>query len=478
MGRSFVAKAVSTMLLFALPGCFYLGADAVDAFPGVLTIHAQPAGPVAGVPASGEDLALARVASAPSAKKADAGRAELEAAMNAPASLPVVNGHLAYTVVDAKTGQVIAERDASTPRAPASTMKLVTALAATRVLGPDHRFSTTAVLSGSTLTLVGGGDMYLSADGSRTKDGLPRASLGTLADQTARHLKAAGATSVTLRVDDTYFAHDPVNPAWGDNGPSGGWVAPIMTLGIDGGRKDGTPYGPKSTDPAMDAARVYRAELEKRGIRVSADPARAQAPANATRVARIESAPLNVVVEHTLLMSDNTMAELLARHTAKALGLPTTVEGAKSAVRKELEAVLAESGVPLDGTVIADNSGLSTSNRLSPSLLAHINAWAASSAPPDVRDMFAHVPVGGLSGTLAERFGGAKAVSGKGIVRGKTGYLGGVSSLSGTTVLADGRLVGYCIYVYGFDGAAAKEAKAAVDQIAAAMVNVAPKAGS
>ena len=55
-------------------------------------------------------------------------------------------------------------------------------------------------------------------------------------------------------------------------------------------------------------------------------------------------------------------------------------------------------------------------------------------------------------------------------MRGKTGYLGGSSTLAGTVVLADGRTAGFSIVVHGFDGADADAARAAVDDVAAEMV--------
>src|SRR6478735_9394748 len=68
-------------------------------------------------------------------------------------------------VQDAATGQVLFERGADEARVPASNMKLLTAGAALRVLGPDRRFST-RVLAGPTpgsVVLTGGGDVLLGA---------------------------------------------------------------------------------------------------------------------------------------------------------------------------------------------------------------------------------------------------------------------------------------------------------------------------
>ncbi|MGO2585315.1 MAG: D-alanyl-D-alanine carboxypeptidase, partial [Brachybacterium tyrofermentans] len=61
----------------------------------------------------------------------------------------------------------------------------------------------------------------------------------------------------------------------------------------------------------------------------------------------------------------------------------------------------------------------------------------------------------------------------RGLVRGKTGYLGGAATLAGVVVLPDGRTAGYSIVVHGFDGADAVAAREAVDAVAAEMVKVA-----
>ncbi|MDO5644139.1 MAG: D-alanyl-D-alanine carboxypeptidase [Dermabacter sp.] len=472
MADSVRTRVLAALVALALPASFYVYGDVVDAFPGPLTLRAEAAGPVEGVPADGEAYALLSPSADASASPAvtPVSAADLNAALAPVAALPVVEGHLAYAIVDADSGEVIAESDASEARTPASTMKLLTALSAIRAFDADQTFTTSATLEGSHVSLVGGGDMLLARGYGETREGVSRASLAELADLTATAAQQAGLSEVTLGVDDTYFAHDPLNPAWGSNGPAGGWVAPIMALGVDGGRLDGSAYGRKSEDPAMDAGRIFAELLAQRGVSVNGEVARQPSGPAAQNVGSVSSAPLSDWIEHTLLYSDNTVAELLARHVAKQKGQPSTVQGARDAVSADLTSLAAAEGFAVDGLVIADNSGLSVDNRVAPQFLAHLCAWAAGGAPPEVRAVFAMVPVGALTGTLTERFEEDGAEAGRGIVRGKTGYLGGVASLAGTAVLADGRTVGYSILVHGFEGSEASAARAAVDQAATAMV--------
>ena len=96
--------------------------------------------------------------------------------------------HLAdlRAVVSPPTGPPVLDDGRGTSM-PASTLKLLTATAALEALGPDRTFATRVVADGgSRLTLVGGGDPFLT--GKRPTDPAARgvASLQTLAEATAR----------------------------------------------------------------------------------------------------------------------------------------------------------------------------------------------------------------------------------------------------------------------------------------------------
>src|SRR4051794_14755142 len=79
---------------------------------------------------------------------------------------------------------------------PASTLKLLTCLAALKALGPEHRFTTSVVRRGGQVVLVGGGDPLLTV---RDHGDYPHeADLTTLARQTARALGKRHRTKVRL----------------------------------------------------------------------------------------------------------------------------------------------------------------------------------------------------------------------------------------------------------------------------------------
>ncbi|MFC0674090.1 D-alanyl-D-alanine carboxypeptidase/D-alanyl-D-alanine-endopeptidase [Brachybacterium hainanense] len=456
-------RPLAFVLCAAVPVGFYAVGDATDAFPGVLTLVQEDTGTDFRPPAQAEELPRADPAAMiplASPSVVDGTGASLDARMSAHAELPVVHGGLAYAVVDAQTGTVLAEREADSALVPASTLKLLSAAAVLRARSGEDTLATRAQLDGSTLTLIGEGDMFLTDQ-----------RLGELADQAAAMVAEHGGGPVALVLDDTFIT-EGTNPAWGANGPAGGWVSPVAALAIDEGRLDGEQYGAKSADPAGDAAERFAQLLRERGVEVTGDVTRGRAaPQDAAKPeVRIESAPLEEIVRHVLTISDNTGAELLAYLVADARGAEMTPSGASGAVEAEIRDLAAQLGIPeadLDALEIHDGSGLSVQNRVPPRLFAVVLGEVASGGAPELEPLLYDVPIGGLTGTLAERFGEPDAASARGIVRGKTGYLSGTATLAGVTTLPDGRTVTFMIAVHGFESTQASEAREAVDLVAA-----------
>lgn len=458
-----VWRTTAIVLCAAVPVSFYTLGDIADAFPGVLTTVRVEQGPAAGPRAQAEDwerrdagLPTAEIAPTPDPALGE----DLAARMGAHADLPVVDGRLAFSVVDAETGTEVAARDADAALVPASTLKLLTAAAVLRLYTGDEVLTTRAVVDSGTVTLVGGGDMTLSEDDLRT-----------LATEAAQLAQDQGSTEVTVELDASLISGGH-NPAWGDNGTGGGWVAPTAALALDQGWLDDHQYGVKSVDPAGDAARRFAELLGEAGLQVNGEIAAGVAPPDAPS-AQVESEPISELVRHMLLISDNTTAELLAHLVALARDEPTTPVAAANAVEAEITELAAELAVPRDtveAMQILDGSGLSRDNRVPPALLSAVLADIASGGVPRLEQILYDVPIAGLTGTLAERFEGDGTFGARGIVRGKTGYLGGAATLAGVAVLADGRTAGYSIVVHGFDGADAQAARAAVDRVAAELV--------
>lgn len=366
-------------------------------------------------------------------------------------------------VVDVATGRRLYASRADTAVAPASTVKLVTAAAALSALGPDHRIET-RVLRGDgdgrpSVVLVGGGDPTLSA--SR---------LAELAEETAQALRPAGKdddrpVKVAVRYDTRLYSGPRRHPI-GDN-PN---IAPVSALMVNEGRLDDSGSGPapRSRHPARDAAESFAAQLRKRGVRTVGEPAATKRRATGEELADTHSAPLSSLVERMLTHSDNDLGEALARQVAVARDAPASFRGAGRAVRAEL----ARLRLPLAGVRFADGSGLNRANRVTAELLTRLLVRAAEPGRPELRPVLTGLPVAHFSGTLRDRYDdeggdGPDTAPAAGRVRAKTGTLTGVTSLAGTVVDADGRLLAFAFL--SADGSDRVAGHAALDRLAAAL---------
>jgi D-alanyl-D-alanine carboxypeptidase/D-alanyl-D-alanine-endopeptidase (penicillin-binding protein 4) len=352
---------------------------------------------------------------------------------------PELGKSVSFDILDPLTGEHLMTHGASTPRTPASTAKLLTAAAALTALGPATTLPTTTVLGSrpGQVVLVGGGDVLLSTGKSAADQVNGHAGLATLAKQTAKALKSQGSTKIRLALDDRIFTGPSSAPGWASTDVDDGFVAPIMPLEINAGRITATHYSQRSSDPALAAARIFGRLLKDQGIAVSGSVSRAAAPAQAVRLGQVRSAPISGLVEYALTESDNTVAETLGRLVAAKAGRPAGFAEVGPAVLAEDQKI----GVPVTGAVMSDGSGLSASSRVPSLALTGVLALAAGPDQPQLRSILSGMPIAAVSGTLADRFTSSTQQAAAGVVRAKTGTLTGVTSLAGTVLDADGRLL-------------------------------------
>jgi len=436
-----VARAGRTIgvaaLVVVLAGGAYTTADAYDVVPGFVTLAPEPA-PAAPFP------------SAPGATTTGAGAtvlADLDTAAAAPDPDQVqalVQGlagdarlgpTVGVLVADALTGEVLGAHAGDEARTPASTAKLVTGVAALTRLGADRTFDTTVRQgTGDQIVLVGGGDMMLAAGAGDPDAVNGRAGLADLAALVAVQLRLAGRDTVTLGVDDTLFSGPATAPGWDPADLAMGFVAPVAPLAVDIAKISAGEYPPRRTDPAMHAATEFAARLGEAGITVTGTPARVSAPATGDVLGVVSSAPVPEVAQYFLDTSDNTITEVVARMVALDLGLPGSFEGATQAVLRTVQTL----GVDTAGATLADASGLADGSALPPRMLLGLLELVVDPAHPELREVSNGMPIGGLTGTLSDRFRSGDAT---GLVRAKTGSLTSVTSLAGSVLDADGRLL-------------------------------------
>jgi D-alanyl-D-alanine carboxypeptidase/D-alanyl-D-alanine-endopeptidase (penicillin-binding protein 4) len=392
--------------------------------------------------------------------------AELAAALGPAALAPGLGKHVGIAVADPASPALLFDLHAGDAFAPASTNKVVTAVAALTALGPDDRFAT-RVRQGPnsgptpTIVLVGGGDPTLSTQGPPADPGYRPASLDELAAGTATALRARGVNSVTLGYDASLFAGPGLNPTWAP-GYTDGNVAPVTALMVDEGRaKAADDLSPRVSDPAAVAAAAFADRLTAHGIQVTGKPAPAAAGSGA-ELARVTSPRLADLVEHMLTVSDNDLAEALLRQVALADGKPATFQGGVAAARDELGRL----GLDLTGLNVLDGSGLSRADRITPAFEVRVLSAAAADGHPELRAALTGLPVAGFTGTLAEdgRYTLPPSLAGAGLVRAKTGSLTGVVTLAGLVRDNSGQLLAFSLMADSAPDTAA--ARAAVDRLA------------
>ena len=149
-------------------------------------------------------------------------------------------------------------------------------------------------------------------------------------------------------------------------------------------------------------------------------------PKSATfELAAVESPPLSQLLVETNQNSNNLYAEALLR----TLGVNSNTSKSTATAEIGLAVVketLTKLGVDPAGYVLADGSGLSRHNLVSPEAIAQtLSVMALSPLAPIYR---ASLSVAGINGTLQNRF---RETAAEGILQGKTGTMSGVVALSG-----------------------------------------------
>ena len=228
-----------------------------------------------------------------------------------------------------------------------------------------------------------------------------------------------------------------------------GAAAEVLRLGID--------------DPADYAASRLAALLRERGVRVTGgvtvrhrplsgndDPVRRGTvpPASAPPVpplAQLTPAPLAEDVRITNKVSQNLHAELLLRRLGRVRGSGSIADG-----QAMVRAMLDKAGVERWRYDLADGSGMSSYNRVSPRGMVRLLRW--STRQPWAAAWRATLPIGGVDGTLRRRFAGTPLER---RLFAKTGSLDKASALSGFMVAASGRTLIFASYANDMPGDAA-----------------------
>ena len=367
--------------------------------------------------------------------------------------------NLQAQVVNASTGEVLYDRGGTTPSRTASVMKVLTSAAALSVLGPDYRTNTTVVKGAEpgSAVLVGRGDVTLSRTPSGTETVYPGA---PHLDELARQVRAAWDADpanpplTKLVLDSSFFGGDEWQASWDPIERELGYMSNVTALMVDGDRDDpGANTSYRSADPIGRAGEAFAAELG--GISVIE---RGTAPADAAVLGQVASPTVAQLVDKSLIVSDNTAAEMLARLVAIETGAGNSFDAINAGVLQGLAAY----GVDTTGITVVDGSGLSDNNAVPPSYLTRLFV-KVNAREANLGVLMDGLPVSGQRGSLSysDRFAGDNAVA-DGAVSAKTGWIETGYTLSGVVRAQDGSTLTFAIYALGD---VTDEAKQAIDTL-------------
>ena len=434
--------------------------------------------------------------------------AELDARARAiAASLP--DAQVAIEIRDLDRGHTLVSVGGERALAPASTQKLITAIAAIELLGPDYRFRTRVLRAGDTLFVRGEGDPDLQLD-----------DLHALVSEVVARGQAEGVRRIV--VDDSVFSERRFGPGNDSEGPGESFRAPSGALAlqwstlvvtvrpgafgepvavevdppspfvtIDSSAKTGrgklhidtivgddgqtivqvrgalaTGHDPTSlrrrvADPGLVAAGVFARMLSERLDDPSFAPKieRGVTPDDAETIATHESEPLVAVLESALRWSNNFTAEQVLRTLAwRASGEPGDWTRGTELLARFAAAISPEQA---ELATFINGSGLNLDGRITPTLMIDALALGQREGSPAALLRASLASAG--EGTLRNRvpFAGDR-------LQAKTGTYAGASALAGLVHDRAGRrTLGFAVLVNGGESEANR---AAQDQLVVALL--------
>ena len=204
-------------------------------------------------------------------------------------------------------------------------------------------------------------------------------------------------------------------------------------------------------DPATYTTASFRDALRAEGVSVAGGVRLASTPANAAKLASLESQPLEKLAAVMNRESVNHFAELLFRNAARGPARDSlgSAERGYSLLKGFMEG---KAGAPQNAIFAADGSGLSTLDRATPRALVQLLAY--SHEAPWASAFHASLPVAGESELLRHRM---KFTPARGNLHAKTGTTNTVISLAGYVTAQNGEVLAFSFIYNGTDRWNAKE---------------------
>ncbi len=298
---------------------------------------------------------------------------------------------------------------------PASTMKMITAVAALDRLGGSHLFTTKLAYSGKLNNRTLNGNLYCIGgfDPKFSNDDL---------NAFVQQIKNMGIDTIRgkLIADKSMKDSDPMGEGWcwddGDNNPQ---MSPLQI-----NQKD-------------DVIERFRRELITSGVYIEGFTENGRADKNA-QVICTRTHTMDEILLRMMKNSDNLYAEAMFYQMGAATGAhPANAKSAAGVIKKLITKV----GLNTEDYRIADGSGLSLYNYVTPEMELRFLKYAY-----ERRDIYDHLrpslPIAGEDGTLKNRM---QKTAAAGNVYAKTGTVSGVSCLAGYCTAPNGHILCFSI---------------------------------
>lgn len=289
---------------------------------------------------------------------------------------------------------------------PASTMKVVTAVAALDRLGGSHQFLTKLYYTGEIQDSTLYGDLYCVGgfDPAFNSDDM-RAFVESVQQMGVDTIRGRIVADRTMKDGDLFGE----GWCWDDDNPK---ISPL-SLGRD-----------------IDFLERFVKELSNEGIVLDIRLSEGSLPSEA-RILCSRFHTMDQILQRMMKMSDNFYAEAMFYQIASSTGRrPAKAKDAASVIKQLIQKV----GNGKNPYRIADGSGLSLYNYVTPELETRLLRYAYRN-----KNIYEHLlpslPIAGWDGTLKTRMKGTAA---EGNVKAKTGTVTGVSALAGYCTAANG----------------------------------------
>jgi len=418
-------------------------------------------------------------------------------------------------ILDLETGKELYYVRPDEPMIPASNMKLQTTAAAVDRFGPDHVFKTYLAMDEDDLWLIGTGDPSCGDAKIEAKYGRKTTSM---LDDWADALKKRGITQIKgkLLFYDGTFDTELVEHSWSKSFLTDWYAAPVSGLNFNDNSVDITaiPTNPgdpvklevvpptegnkivnnattaedgaketvdierdkdsntfvvsgkaKSkkelaskpvTDPGAFFADALRTNLKSHGIEIAGPTERAWKPLGgsaappADKIVATHESKFADVLTRLNKNSQNLFAEALSKYQGRAYALEhgQDVPGSWKLGGDAVHAFLHKNKIDDSKFVYVDGSGLARGNHVTTRLISDELSVMHRHPYHDV--FFNSLPIGGKDGTIGKRM---TDISGH--VFAKTGYIGGVRSLSGYVKTRDNKWLVFSVLFNKLPGSVA-----------------------